>query len=178
MVQGRNSVDQRQRATRRRGTLDNLCYTPPKSATQARSMFTFGKQSKQRLLGIHPNLVHVVERALELSPVDFMVVEGFRTLARQQELYAQGRTTPGKIVTWTMKSKHLTGSAVDIAPVDASGTILWGDVQAFDQMAAAMFAAAKELDIAIRHGGDWDGDGNLRERGESDSPHFELVEAT
>ena len=140
-------------------------------------MFTFSNRSKQRLMGVHPKLVHVVERALELSPVDFMVVEGFRTLARQQELYAQGRTTPGKIVTWTMKSKHLTGSAVDIAPVDTKGKILWKDVQAFDQMAAAMFAAAEELDIQIRHGGDWDGDGIPRERGETDLVHFELVEA-
>ena len=141
-------------------------------------MFTFSNRSKQRLMGVHPNLVHVVERALELSSVDFMVVEGFRTLARQQELYAQGRTTPGKIVTWTMQSKHLAGSAVDIAPVDASGKILWEDVEAFDQMAAAMFVAALELDIPIRWGADWDQDGNPRERGESDSPHFELVEAT
>lgn len=140
-------------------------------------MLTFGTRSKQRLMGVHPNLTHVVERALELSPVDFMVVEGFRTLARQQELYAQGRTTPGKIVTWTMKSKHLTGSAVDIAPVDANGKILWKDTQAFDQMAAAMLAAAEELGIPIRWGADWDQDGNPRERGESDSPHFELVEA-
>ena len=141
-------------------------------------MFTFSNRSKQRLMGVHPKLVHVVERALELSPVDFMVVEGFRTLARQQELYAQGRTTPGKIVTWTMNSKHLTGNAVDIAPVDATGKVLWEDTQAFDQMAAAMFAAAKELGIPIRWGHDWDQDGIPRERGETDGPHFELVEGT
>ena len=139
-------------------------------------MFQFSNRSRQRLMGVHPNLVHVVERALELSPVDFMVIEGFRTLARQQELYAQGRTTPGKIVTWTMKSKHLTGSAVDIAPVSPEGAILWEDLQAFDQMAAAMFAAAKELDIAVRWGADWDQDGTPRERGETDSPHWELSE--
>ena len=139
-------------------------------------MFEFSQRSEQRLHGVKPGLVNVVRLALGRSPVDFMVIEGFRTLARQQELYAQGRTTPGKIVTWTMKSKHLDGSAVDIAPVDDSGKILWDDLHAFDQMAAAMFAAAQELDIPIRWGADWDQDGVPRERGETDSPHFELAE--
>lgn len=44
-----------------------------------------------------------------------IVTEGKRSLARQLWLYAQGRTRPGKVVTWTMKSKHLDGLAVDIA---------------------------------------------------------------
>ena len=139
-------------------------------------MFKFSNRSKQRLMGVHPNLVHVVERALELSPVDFAVIEGFRTLARQQELYSQGRTMPGKIVTWTMKSKHLDGSAVDIAPVDTKGKILWEDVHVFEHIATAMFTAAHELSIPVRWGADWDQDGNPRERGESDSPHWELSE--
>jgi peptidoglycan L-alanyl-D-glutamate endopeptidase CwlK len=41
-------------------------------------------------------------------------------------------------------------------------------------MAKAMLAAAKELGIGIRWGADWDSDGKPREKGETDSPHFEL----
>jgi peptidoglycan L-alanyl-D-glutamate endopeptidase CwlK len=37
-----------------------------------------------------------------------------------------------------------------------------------------MLKAAEELGVDIRWGADWDEDGNPRERGESDSPHFEI----
>ena len=62
------------------------------------SKFTFGQRSLDRLNGVNTRLVSVVHRALELSTVDFTVVEGVRSRARQAQLYAQGRTTAGKIV--------------------------------------------------------------------------------
>lgn len=136
--------------------------------------FKFGTTSMLRLKGVKPQLLRVVERALELSTIDFMVAEGLRTLKRQQELYAQGRTAPGPKVTWTMQSKHLTGDAVDLVPwVD--GKPDWNDLKKFDIIYKAMMAAAKELGVELRYGGDWDRDGILREKGETDSPHFELV---
>ena len=137
-------------------------------------MFKLGKRSQTRITGVQAPLRRVVERAIELTVVDFAVIEGLRTLERQQALYAQGRTTPGKAVTWTMNSRHLEGAAVDLAPVDTSGRILWEDIAAFDQIAKAMFAAADELGVSIRWGADFDQDGIRRERGEHDSPHFEL----
>lgn len=99
------------------------------------------------------------------------MLEGVRTRARQQELYNQGRKTPGKIVTWTLKSNHITGDAVDLIPYPLD----WNDLKAFDAIAEAMFKASKELGIPIRWGADWDQDGKPRERGETDSPHFELA---
>ena len=137
--------------------------------------FKLSKRSFDRLIGVNEKMVSVVKRAIEISEVDFMVVEGVRTLNRQEELYAQGRTKPGKIVTWTMKSKHIEGFAVDIAPVNPDGSINWNDIKKFDKMADAMFRAAKELNIKIRWGANWDQDENIREKGETDSPHFELV---
>ncbi len=62
------------------------------------------------------------------------------------------------------------GHAVDICPYPVD----WSDVKKFDAIAKAMFAAARELGVKIRWGADWDGDGKPRERGESDSPHFEI----
>lgn len=141
----------------------------------------FTKRDAERLTGVDPRLVSVVKRAFELWEDEFgvnglyrlIVLEGLRTKERQAELYAQGRTTPGKIVTWTLNSKHIEGKAVDIAP--ASGkTILWGDVTLFDRMIDCMLKASDELAIPIRSGADWDRDGKRREAKESDSPHFEL----
>lgn len=119
--------------------------------------------------GVHPSLVAVVRRALELTPVDFTVIEGVRTLDRQRELYAQGRTAPGKIVTWTMSSKHIEGRAVDLLPVTG-----WNDIASFDAVAKAMKQAGNELGVNIRWGADWNQNGKPREKGETDSPHFEL----
>ena len=69
-----------------------------------------------------------------------------------------------------LDSKHVTGKAVDLVPYPVD----WNDLSKFDQVAKAMFAAAKELGVSIRWGADWDNDGNYREKGEYDSPHFEL----
>ncbi|KQS55884.1 hypothetical protein ASG17_07490 [Brevundimonas sp. Leaf363] len=138
--------------------------------------FALGATSRGRLSGVHPQLVRVVERAIEISPVDFKVIEGVRTPARQKELYAQGRTKPGPVVTWTVNSNHFVkadgfGHAVDLLPSPYD----WKATGPFDQVSRAMFEAAKQLGVKIRWGADWDQDGKPRERGESDSPHFELA---
>jgi peptidoglycan L-alanyl-D-glutamate endopeptidase CwlK len=138
--------------------------------------FSFGARSLRNMEGVHPKLVRVLNLAIKESKVDFMVIEGVRSLARQKQLYAQGRTVPGKVVTWTLNSNHFKkadgfGHAVDILPAPYD----WKDTAPFNEVAGAMFAAAKELDINIRWGADWDRDGNPRERGETDSPHWELA---
>ena len=132
--------------------------------------FKLGKTSIARLKGVDEQLVNIVKRAIEISEVDFTVLEGVRTLERQRELYAQGRTAPGKIVTWTMKSRHIEGKAVDLVPYPLD----WNDLDKFDKIKNAMFQAAREQDVNLRWGADWDSDGKYREKGEYDSPHFEL----
>lgn len=136
--------------------------------------FKLSKLSESRLQGVKPQLASVVRRALEISTVDFMVVEGLRTIERQRELYAQGRTKPGPKVTWTLHSKHLEGNAVDLAPF-VNGKVDWNNLKNFDAIAKAMLQASRELSVPIRWGADWDMDGIPREKGETDSPHFELA---
>lgn len=137
--------------------------------------YALGPQSRARLQGVHPDLVKVVQRAIELTDQDFMVLEGVRTPARQKELYAQGRTAPGPKVTWTLNSNHFVnpktgfGHAVDLVPFPVD----WSHAK-LDVVSKAMFAAAWELGVPIRWGADWDRDGKPREKGETDSPHFEL----
>ena len=141
-------------------------------------MFTFSERSLNNLKGVHPKLVAVVHRALELSAIDFTVLEGVRSQERQNELWAQGRTKPGQVVTWIQSTgkhgiqKDGYGHAVDLAPYP----IDWNDYARFDSLANIMFAAAKELGVTLRWGGNWDMDELIHERGESDSPHFELFE--
>ena len=148
--------------------------------------YALGQRSLDRLKGVHPDLVEVIQRAISLTPQDFTILEGVRSKARQLELYAQGRTQPGPVVTWTKTSNHFVradgfGYAVDMAPFP----IDWNDAKRFDDVAQAMFKAAELISrerkakglkpVEIRWGADWDQDGKPRERGESDSPHFELV---
>ena len=79
----------------------------PVSLSQTKSQFKLSQTSLDRLQGVNERLVMLVHRALELSTVEFMVVEGLRTKQRQQQLYAQGRTNKGPIVTWTLNSMML-----------------------------------------------------------------------
>ncbi|WP_145588087.1 M15 family metallopeptidase [Yersinia aldovae] len=130
--------------------------------------FRFSQRSENNLKGVNANLVKVVRRAIEITTVDFTVIEGVRTVERQQQLYAQGRTAPGKVVTWTMKSKHIDGNAVDLLPVTG-----WDNLSSFKIVSKAMFQAANELGVKITWGADWNGNG-IQEKGETDSPHFEI----
>lgn len=119
--------------------------------------FRLSQRSRAALQGVHPDLVAVVEAALELTPVDFMVTEGLRTAARQAELVRAGASR-------TLNSRHLTGHAVDVvAWVD--GQVRW-DWPLYPRIAEAFKAAAKGRGVRLIWGGDWP---RLR-----DGPHFEL----
>ena len=117
--------------------------------------YVLGKRSKERLEGVHPDLVAVVERAITISNVDFTVLEGVRTRERQKELFAKGASK-------TMNSRHITGHAVDLAP----WPIDWNDLGRFRIMSEAVKMASVELEVPVTWGGDW--------RSFYDGPHFEL----
>lgn len=108
--------------------------------------FYLGNRSRRRLQGVHPDLVDVVERAIELTEVDFTVLEGLRSRARQRRLVNQGKSQ-------TMNSRHLTGHAVDVAPW-INGTVSW-NWDYYYPMADAFILAAKDLDVPVRWGGSW-----------------------
>jgi len=128
---------------------------------------------KNKLEGVDQRLVDIVEEVGKTRNI--IVTEGVRTLERQKELYAQGRTKPGKMITWTLKSKHIDGKAVDVCPY-VNKTIPWNDTIAFVDLGIEMLDVAHKKGISIRWGYDWDGDESLMEAGESDGPHFELRE--
>jgi len=133
--------------------------------------YVFGHNSKNKLTGVHPDLVLCAEKALSYGLMDFSVVQGVRTEAQQEALYAQGRTAPGKIVTWTKKSNHLLqpdgyGHAIDICPF-IDGKLDWDNLENFKFLATLMFRAADEINAVIEWGGHWTKN--------KDYPHFEII---
>jgi peptidoglycan L-alanyl-D-glutamate endopeptidase CwlK len=119
--------------------------------------FKFSARSIKKLEGVHPDLVRVISTAITLTPIDFSVVEGLRTLAKQREYFAKGKSR-------TMKSRHLTGHAVDLAPW-VNGTIDWEDEKGFTAVADAVKHAANKVGVPIEWGYDlW----------KWDMPHFQL----
>ena len=116
-----------------------------------------GQRSLARLEGVHPDLVRVVKKAALLSNLDFAVLEGLRTIERQKQLVSQGASK-------TMNSRHLTGHAVDLAPM-IGGKISW-DWPLYRQFAKVVKSAAADEKVPLQWGGDW--------REFKDGPHWEL----
>ena len=111
--------------------------------------YVLGERSLSRLVGVDPKLVAVVKRAIEITEVDFTVLEGVRTLSRQRQLVASGASQ-------TLKSKHITGDAVDLGAW-INGAISWEE-RYYYAIADSMRIAALELGVGIRWGGCWLGD--------------------
>lgn len=147
--------------------------------------FKLSKRSMGRLEGVKPELVKVVQRAITLSSIDFGVIQGLRTIEQQRELVAKGASQ-------TMKSKHLTGDAVDLMAY-IGGKPSW-EMSVYDDIADAMKVAAEEEGVGIRWGCAWhipdirDWDGTMQDAMDDyinlrrsqgrrpflDGPHMEL----
>lgn len=120
-------------------------------------MRRYSQRSLNNLRGIHPDLRRVIDRALQDSPLDFVVIEGLRTRERQAQLVASGASR-------TMNSRHLTGHAVDLMPIGPNGPAF--DWPLYDQLGPAVKEAADREGVSLVWGGDW--------RSFRDGPHFEL----
>lgn len=153
--------------------------------------FKLSQRSLDKLDGVHPQLVAVVKRAIELTTVDFGVTYGVRTLQAQKELVAAGRSQ-------TMKSKHLLqgdgySHAVDLVAYQGPN-ICW-ELNVYDNICDAMAQAAREVGVGIKWGAAWS-EGDIRSyegtaedamnayidlrRSQSrrpfiDAPHFEVL---
>lgn len=153
--------------------------------------FKLGKKSKNNLIGVHPDLVAIVERAIEITQQDFTVFEGVRSITKQKAYYAKGTSTTSH------GSRHLIGKdgyahAVDLVPL-INGQLRW-DWDGCYAIAEAVRQASIELKIPVRWGGVWDKllsdiqgmttkqaqqayvDQRIRngQRAFADGPHFEL----
>lgn len=123
--------------------------------------FKFSQRSLSNLKGVHPDLVQVAYRALDITTVDFMVIDGVRTAAEQRELVRRGKST-------TMNSRHIPRNgyshAIDIVPI-VHGVVSW-NWEHFYPLETAMKQAAKDCGVPIEWGGDW--------KSFKDGPHWQL----
>lgn len=155
--------------------------------------YALGAKSKAMLIGVHPELVKVVNLAIRITKQDFAVHDGLRTIAEQREYVRRG-------VSKTMDSKHMKqadgfGHAVDLVPF-VNGQLRW-EWKPIYNIAAAVREAAGDLGVKLTWGGVWDRPfdalqplpdyleqavnayvSRRRKAGKSafiDGPHFELV---
>jgi peptidoglycan L-alanyl-D-glutamate endopeptidase CwlK len=149
--------------------------------------FKLSARSIDRLVGVNPNLIRVVQRAIELTKVDFAVTEGLRTPERQRELYAKGASQIKEGGT------HIEGRAIDVVAY-IGNRISW-ELNLYDDIADAMRLAAIEANVGLRWGAAWNvpdirkWNGSMesammhyidtrRKQGQRpfiDGPHFELA---
>lgn len=140
----------------------------------------FSQRSKDNLIGVDPDLARVMNKAIKESPIDFTITEGLRSDQRQKDLYAQGRTKPGKRVTNADGVHNLSnhqdaadgrrdgfGSAVDLYPfVNGKVQVDGPDVDKWLRIIAGHIKkVGRDMGIPIEWGGDWKF---------VDAPHFQL----
>lgn len=129
--------------------------------------FKLSSRSESNLNGVDERLVRVIHRALEISSADFGVIEGLRSMRKQEENVRKG-------VSKTMASRHLTGHAVDILPSAIKPGMNW-DLKYFIPILKAIKQAGDELGVPLRFGINWKSDPSLPiETKFIDAPHVEI----
>ena len=138
-------------------------------------MPSFGQRSLERLATCDPDLQRLF--ADVVKRFDCSVISGHRTPDEQQELYAQGRTKPGRIITYKdgvnslSKHNHYPSIAVDVVPYP----IEWGNTERMCYFAGWVMQTAHSMGISLKWGGDWNRDTNTADERFVDLPHFELI---
>tara|TARA_R110000822_G_scaffold293632_1_gene415673 strand:+ start:61 stop:528 length:468 start_codon:yes stop_codon:yes gene_type:complete len=148
--------------------------------------FNLSQRSLNKLVGVHPDLIAVVHRAIEITEEDFMVGEGVRSLSTQKKYVRDGKSK-------TLNSRHLVvngySHAVDLW-LYKNGGVSWDTSRAesfytvshdddyynYQEIGTSVLQAAEELGVPIRWGADWDGDGQHTDHSFIDWVHFELPE--
>lgn len=120
-------------------------------------MYKFSKRSLDNLKGVDERLVKLMKEVLTISPYDFGITEGLRTIEKQKEYVRTGKSQ-------TMNSYHLKGKAVDIV-VYKDREVTW-KLDYYKEIADIVKEIAKEKGLKITWGGDW--------KTLVDGPHFQL----
>lgn len=135
-------------------------------------MAEFAKQSEQRLMQAHPDLITLFRTVVK--KFDCIVLESFRDKEKQDEAFKNGNSK----LQWPHgKHNQLPSLAVDVAPYPLD----WKDLSRFYHFAgfvqgtAEMLLQDHKITHKIRWGGDWDSDQNLSEEKFKDLVHFEVI---
>jgi peptidoglycan L-alanyl-D-glutamate endopeptidase CwlK len=125
----------------------------------------FSKSSKEKLDSCDVQLQKVFEEVIK--KYDCVVLEGHRSVSRQNELYRQGRS---KVRGGKSKHNAKPSLAVDVAPYPVD----WNDMNRFYHFAGYVKGVADKLGVELRCGADWDGDNDFKDQTFHDMPHFEI----
>lgn len=112
------------------GIVDDFTYNTIVSETQ----YTVDKASYDRIAKLHPKIkaevLHLVKMCYK-NNLRLRIVQGYRTFAEQDELYAQGRTKPGPIITKAKGglSNHNYGLSIDFCLLHTDGSISWSELE-------------------------------------------------
>ncbi|MHA6533046.1 M15 family metallopeptidase [Paenibacillus sp. BAC0078] len=131
-------------------------------------------KSAPRLIGLHPAVLAAAKTLIERCyscGVPVLITQGLRTIAAQDELYAQGRTKPGAIVTNAKGgySYHNYGLAIDFALLLPNGSNVSWDMKRDgdnDQTSDWLEVVRQAKDLGFEWGGDWSSF--------KDYPHFQM----
>jgi peptidoglycan L-alanyl-D-glutamate endopeptidase CwlK len=130
-------------------------------------MYKFGKRSRARLKGVDSRLVNVLNELIKV--MDVTIIEGVRSAETQNKYFKDGKS---KLDGINKKSNHQLGKAVDLAPYP----INWEESNRFYYMGGMMRGIAKQLNLKIRWGGDWDSDGETKDQTFMDLVHIEILD--
>lgn len=130
-------------------------------SVQSRMSALVSSENEAKLARLHPAVRTRAEQFLTKAKeagFDLRITEGFRSVEKQNELYAQGRTKPGKIVTWAKggASFHNYGLAFDIYDKKKGYDVDWNKLAGIGKEAG------------LEWGGDW---GGMKR----DKPHFQYT---
>lgn len=131
------------------------------------SVKTLQDKAVKRMGAVKPivkeKVLDLIEKAYS-EGIYVLITDGYRSYEEQDELYAQGRTKPGNIVTNAKggQSNHNFGIAVDYCLTNKEGTAAYWDVNA-DWKRVATIAKS----MGFEWGGDW--------KTFKDNPHLEYT---
>ena len=130
-------------------------------------MNKWSNTSKERLEQCDERLQALAEAVLQIH--DCSVLTGHRSENAQNQAYVEGYST----IQWPY-SKHnkLPSLAIDLAPFP----IDWENTKRFYYFAGIVMGVAKQMNLPIRWGGDWDMDNDLDDSNFLDLVHFEIKE--
>tara|TARA_R110000868_G_C10973188_1_gene771519 strand:- start:57304 stop:57711 length:408 start_codon:yes stop_codon:yes gene_type:complete len=135
-------------------------------------MPSFSKKSAKKLSQCDDRLQRVFNEVIKHR--DCTILEGSRDKGTQDEYFRTGKS---KVKYPNSKHNTLPSQAIDVAPYFPTAPhIRWDDIQSFAYFAGFVIGIAASMGITLRHGADWDQDGDTKDQSFMDWPHFELVD--